>query len=112
MMVFRKLLLLVAWLANPAMVRAEVIEVTVYADADYPPYSYQEGGKARGIYADIMQKAFSRMSGYRVTIVPVPFKRGLAYLESGKGFALYPPYYWPAERPYIKTYSVPILEET
>ena len=112
MTTFRKFLLLVAWLASPTLVEAEVIEVTIYADADYPSYSYQESGKARGIYAEILQRAFSKMDRYHVSIVPVPYKRGLAYLESGKGFALYPPYYRPIERPYINPYSVPILEES
>ncbi|OQX21985.1 MAG: ABC transporter substrate-binding protein [Desulfobacteraceae bacterium IS3] len=87
------------------------IYVSVYADDDYPPYSYKEEGKLTGIYTEILMTAFSRMEGYKVNIKPVPWKRGLDYLEKGTGFALYPPYYRPKERPYIKPYSIPILGE-
>lgn len=85
-------------------------EVVIYADDGYPPYSYGENGEAMGLYSEILQKVFVRMPQYRVTLVPVPWKRGLRLLESGQGFALYPPYYRPEERPYIR-YSEPILDE-
>ncbi|WP_394252169.1 substrate-binding periplasmic protein [Vibrio profundi] len=87
------------------------IPVTVYADDAYPPYSYVSDGVARGIYADIFEIAFSRMPRYHVTIIPVPFKRGLRLLESGRGFALYPPYYYANKRPYLDPYSKPVLKE-
>jgi len=94
-----------------ATVFANEINVVVYAENNYPPYSYEEEGELKGIYTKILKKVFSRMKGYRVDIKAVPWKRGLIYLETGKGFALYPPYYRPKERPYIKPYSVPILDE-
>jgi polar amino acid transport system substrate-binding protein len=86
------------------------VNVTVYCDESYPPYSYQEKGKAKGIYTRILTRAFDRLTGYTVTIKPVPWKRGLNLLETGKGFAIYPPYFHPNKRPYMD-YSVPILEE-
>ena len=101
-----------ALLATQAVAAADKISVTVYADNSYRPYSYQQLGKARGVYADIMATAFSRMEDFDVTIEPVPWKRGLKYLEEGTGFALYPPYYRPKERPYIAPYSLPILSES
>lgn len=87
------------------------INVTVYALHDYPPYSYKDDKEIKGIYTKILREAFSRMKGYDVFISATPWKRGLKYLEQGNGFALYPPYYRPIERPYIHPYSVPILEE-
>ena len=51
------------------------------------------------------------MPGYRVSIRPVPWPRGLAALEKGTAFALLPPYYRPVERPWMD-YSRPILEES
>lgn len=87
------------------------IEVTVYADDGYAPYSYAVGGKAMGIYNDILRKAFSRMPEYKVNIDPVPWKRGLMYVQNGEGFAISPPYFRPKERPFISVYSVPILDE-
>ena len=88
------------------------IPVTIYADAGYPPYSFVEAGEAAGIYTRIMRQAFARMPKYQVTIEPVPWKRGLAFIESGRGLAIYPPYYRPQERPWMRPYSEPVLEET
>jgi polar amino acid transport system substrate-binding protein len=87
------------------------IEVTVYGDNSYPPYSYEEDGRAEGIYTRILHKAFSKMDGYQVKIKAVPWKRGLVYLERGGGFALFPPYHHQTERTWMWPYSVSILEE-
>ncbi|MCW7753089.1 ABC transporter substrate-binding protein [Desulfobotulus sp. H1] len=95
-------------MASPALSQTKV---TIYADNNYPPYAYAEGGEVKGIYTEILRTAFSRMKDYQVTIEAVPWARGLNYVETGTGLALYPPYYHPASRPWIKPYSVPILEE-
>ncbi|EHU4926847.1 ABC transporter substrate-binding protein [Vibrio vulnificus] len=87
------------------------IPVIVYADDAYPPYSYQIQGNAVGIYPDILRYVFDRMPEYRITIKPVPFVRGLRLLETGKGFALFPPYLYDNRRPYVHPYSKPILKE-
>lgn len=87
-----------------------ITKVTVYCDEHYPPYSYKEEGKVKGIYYEILSKAFSQMQDYQVTIKPTAWKRGLAKIKSGEYFALYPPYYHPYTRPYMD-YSAPILEE-
>jgi len=92
-------------------VSAADIKVTVYADDNYPPYSYQERGEIKGIYTEIIKAAFLKMKGYQIEIKALPWKRGLKMLEDGKGFAIYPPYYRPKERPYIWPYSIPILDE-
>lgn len=94
-----------------AMVYAEDIEVTIYADANYPPYSYFEEGELKGIYTRIIKVAVSRMKGYKVNLVAVPWKRGLRLIENGEGFAIYPPYFHVEKRPYIWPYSMPILDE-
>ncbi|MES2257183.1 MAG: transporter substrate-binding domain-containing protein [Pseudomonadota bacterium] len=90
---------------------AAVVEVTVYADDAYPPYSYAVNGESRGVYSAILRKAFTRMPAYHVQVLPVPWKRGLKMLEQGEAFALSPPYYRPGERPYMD-YSEPILTES
>lgn len=95
----------------PSLVFAADIEVQIYADESYPPYTYLDEGELKGIYTEILQKAFSRMKGYKVKINAVPWKRGLSYIESGKGFAIYPPYHRTQQRPYIWPYSIPILDE-
>ena len=100
------LLLPLAALAAP-----EPQAVTVYADEGYPPWSYAENGKAAGVYADIVRAAFARMPGYRVTIKPVPWKRGMAMLEKGSGLALYPPYYNTRDEPWTWPYSLALYDE-
>ncbi len=87
------------------------IDVLVYCDDNYPPYSFEEKDEAKGIYTEILRTAFSKMKGYNIQIKPIPWKRGLKYLETGKGFALYPPYHRTKKRPYIWPYSIPILDE-
>lgn len=83
----------------------------MYGDNAYAPYSYEERNQAKGIYVDILSAVFEEMEGYNVKIVPIPWKRGLKLLKLGKGFALFPPYYYADKRPYISPYSDPILDE-
>jgi len=106
-------LIFVLLLMAASLVRADSqpVMVEVYGDDAYPPYSYQENGVLKGIYTEILRVAFSRMKGYQVQMLPMPWKRGLQYLESGEGFALYPPYHHVTDRPYIWPYSLPILDE-
>ncbi|SCX91747.1 substrate-binding periplasmic protein [Desulfoluna spongiiphila] len=85
--------------------------VIVYCDDNYPPYSYAINGQPRGIYPAILTQAFARMEDYRVTILPIPWKRGLHDIENGTVFAICPPYFRPQERPFMWPYSVPILQE-
>lgn len=85
-------------------------DVIVYCDDGYPPYSFSIDHEAAGVYTEILNIAFSRMEDFNVEIRAVPWKRGLKLLETGEGFALFPPYYLPVARPYID-YSAPILIE-
>lgn len=91
--------------------RGADIAVTVYADAGYPPYAYEKDGKPAGLYYEIVKAAFARMRGYQVTVQPVPWKRGMALLQSGAGFALYPPYMNTRDEPWTWPYSRPLYEE-
>ncbi len=38
--------------------------VEILADANYPPYSWQEGEEVKGIYADIVRSVTASMDGY------------------------------------------------
>jgi polar amino acid transport system substrate-binding protein len=91
--------------------RAAGIPVTIYADDGYPPYSYLDRGRPAGLYYEIVKAVTSRMGGYHVTIRPVPWKRGMALLRSGEGFALYPPYHNIKDEPWTWPYSEPLLDE-
>jgi polar amino acid transport system substrate-binding protein len=86
-------------------------KVIIYGDDDYAPYSYVENGQFKGIYVDVLKKAIQKMPpNYQVELQPIPWKRGLDQLESGAGFALFPPYL-KKERTYIQPYSVSMLRE-
>ncbi len=95
-----------------AILLGQSVNVTVVGDEAYPPYSYREGREMRGIYVEILKRAFAKMPGYNVKIVPMPWKRGLKGVETGDIFAIFPPYKHPGKRPFINPYSVPIVEET
>lgn len=83
--------------------------LSIGAEEAYAPYSYKENGQLTGIYTDIIRSALKQM-GDPSQPQPLPWKRGLIALKSGKIDALYPPYYRPQQRPYM-AYSTPILEE-
>lgn len=85
--------------------------VIVYGDDGYAPYSFIHNGKNKGIYLNILKKAFEKMKRYDVEIRLVPWKRANMLLERGEAFAMFPPYFRPSKRPWIKPYSVPILDE-
>ncbi len=105
---------LCAWLLSAAMLapaQAGDIAVTIYADEGYPPYSFAQHGKPAGLYYEIVKAALARMEGYRVDIKPIPWKRGMALLESGEAFALYPPYLNTKDEPWTWPYSLPLYEE-
>jgi polar amino acid transport system substrate-binding protein len=89
---------------------AAPVPVAIYADDNYPPYSFVENGKLTGIYTRIIEKALERMPEYQLTLTPVPWQRGIVLLEKGAALALYPPYYRPLERPFLR-YSEPMLTE-
>lgn len=99
-----------AMLALPAC-RADEITVTLLSDDGYPPYAFARNGMAAGIYPDILRAAATQLRGYRLVLEARPWKRALAAVESGEAIGVLPPYYRPAERPYLASYSVPILAE-
>jgi polar amino acid transport system substrate-binding protein len=94
----------------PLVHSAAPVEVEIFADSGYPPYSYLDKEELKGIYTEVLKAAFQQMPDYHVKLTAVPWKRGLMLLETGQGFALYPPYFRPEERPYMK-YSVALFNE-
>lgn len=86
-------------------------ELKIIADAGYPPYSYLEKGEVKGIYTEILRKAFKKVKGFNPKIVAYPWKKGLEAVKKGDVFAIYPPYHHVRKRPYIWPYSIPILDE-
>ncbi|WP_137938293.1 transporter substrate-binding domain-containing protein [Chitinivorax sp. B] len=105
-----KLLIALVALA-PGWTYAADTTVTLLIDDAYPPYAYKQNDKAAGIYPDVLRMAASKLKGFKVELVPKPWKRALAEVEAGMAMGVVPPYYRPIERPWIRPYSVPILEE-
>lgn len=86
--------------------------VVLYGDENFPPYSYIKNGRFTGIDIDILRAAAAQLApAYRVELTPTPWKRGLAMLENGTAFGLFPPGH-KLDRTYIDQYSVPILRES
>jgi len=85
-------------------------EVVLIGDDGYPPYSYQENGKAKGIYVDVIKKVFDKIDGYEVKFKMLPWKRCIDNIKKGKNIAFFPPYYSKARLTWID-FSEPILEE-
>lgn len=110
MKIILKSLLLFLFAVNIPYLQAQT-PVKIYTDDNFAPYTYMDGSKVKGLYIEILEKAFSRMSGYEVSIEGLPWKRALWYMETGEGFAMFAPYYRPLERPYISPYSVSFYEE-
>jgi polar amino acid transport system substrate-binding protein len=89
-----------------------VEKVVLYGDEDYAPYSFVENGEFKGMYVDMLKKAAQRLAPeYEIELQPRPWTRGLAELQRGASFALFPPGL-KKERPYIEPYSIPLYRET
>lgn len=106
----KKSLACLALVLAAAAAFAQSVDVVLYCDDGYPPYAYMEAKEAKGIYVDIIREAAARMKGYRVEIVPVPWKRALQYAESGEAFGIFPPYKRTKERPFMD-YEIKLLDE-
>lgn len=93
--------------ATPALSSTDVI---IYGDDAYPPYAFTEGGEMAGIYTEVLTEIFTKMPDYSISLEGTPWQRGLAQIERGQIFALYPPYARPQQRPFME-YNLPILDE-
>ncbi|MBE9608877.1 substrate-binding periplasmic protein [Chitinilyticum piscinae] len=107
----RKCLLSILFALLPWQPATAIDTITLYGDANYPPYSYLEDGQFKGIYVDFLRQLAAELPGYQLELKPVPWKRGLAQLQSGEIFGLFPPYRL-SGRDYIVGYSEPLFRET
>jgi polar amino acid transport system substrate-binding protein len=98
---------LIACAAWPALA---VQTVVLHGDDSYPPYSWVEQGRFQGIYVDLLEAAGRQLKDFRLVLKPVPWKRALMELESGRNFGLFAAFKREA-RTFITQYSVPLHEE-
>ncbi|MBU2705666.1 transporter substrate-binding domain-containing protein [Zooshikella marina] len=80
--------------------------VTIYVDDNYRPYSYAENNKAKGVYIDVLQAVFDKMTPFDVNMVPVAWPRGKQIMEQGKGYGLAPAFFHGHDWPYLYPYSL------
>ncbi len=57
--------------------------------SNFPPYSMEEGGQAKGVAVELVKEAFSRMH-QDIKIVFVPFARGIEMVRNGQADAIFP----------------------
>ncbi len=91
---------------------AEEVEVEIWVNNTHPPYTYEENGKAKGIYIEVMKIISTRMKGYVMKFVPAPWQRVKKEVEQGNAFAFVPPYYHGHDWKYVWPYSLPIMDES
>lgn len=82
--------------------------VQIEVDADNPPFMYQAGEQAAGVYPAVLAELFRRI-GVAVRIEPRPWKRGLLDLDAGR--AGVGGIYKTAERMQKYDYSEPLYLE-
>lgn len=90
---------------------ASTIPIKIVSDINYPPYSYLDNGKSTGIYTDIIHEVNKRLTGYKISLSPMPWKRALYEVESNRSPIIVGAYKRPIKRPYLG-YSEPILLES
>lgn len=80
----------------------------INVDGGNPPFMYEQGGRAEGIYPKIISAAFARI-GQPVIIEAKPWRRGLSEIDEGK--AGVGGIYRNEERDRKYDFSVPIMRE-
>ncbi|GAA0787791.1 transporter substrate-binding domain-containing protein [Roseibium denhamense] len=87
-------------------------DVRFVQDEAYPPYMMKAQDTPAGILADIVLEAARRMDvGGGLTLEAIPWPRAVKLTEVGKANGLVGAYYQPEARPWIATYSEPLLIE-
>jgi polar amino acid transport system substrate-binding protein len=90
---------------------ADPLPVSLVTDDNHFPYAFLDQGKPAGIYVKIIEVIAARMPDYQVKIAALPWKRALRMTETGDASGIFPPHYFPIERPYLDLYSDSILTE-
>ncbi|XOV77676.1 MAG: substrate-binding periplasmic protein [Aestuariibacter sp.] len=89
----------------------EKIDIVLFGDDSYVPYSYVNHDGLVGFYPSLINRVAEGLPEYRVRLAPIPWKRGLKRMENGTGLGLFPPYLFEKERPFIRPYSYPLFTE-
>jgi polar amino acid transport system substrate-binding protein len=64
-------------------------EPLLLVTANYPPFSYEESGRQKGIAIDLVKEAFSRMH-QEIRINLIPFPRAVLMVKSGEADGIFP----------------------
>lgn len=93
-----------------SLARAAPIEVRILVDAGFYPYTWEDSGKTKGAYVEVLQSAGKRLPGYRLVLQAVPWKRALHAMEFDSAFAILPTYKREKLRPWMD-YTLPLYVE-
>lgn len=105
----RQVLLAASLLLTSSSVFADVRFVL---DEAYPPYMMKSHGKPAGILTDIIRAAAARMDANNyLRLEALPWPRAVKLTEVGRAQGLVGAYYQPEARPWVQTYSEPLLIE-
>lgn len=66
-----------------------VAEPVLLVTANYPPFSYEENGEAKGLAVDLIREAFSRLR-QEIRIEFVPFARAVELVKNGEADGVFP----------------------
>jgi polar amino acid transport system substrate-binding protein len=91
---------------------AQPIEVELLVDKNFEPYSYLENGNVTGIYADLVEAAFSLMPDFNVKLTAVNWNEGKKRIENGETLGLVGVYFHGHDWPYMYPYSIAFGQET
>ncbi|GAA0787789.1 transporter substrate-binding domain-containing protein [Roseibium denhamense] len=95
-----------------SLLPAAAADVTLVQDEAYPPFMTKEDNEAAGILADIIKEAGMRMTpSAAFALDTVPWSRAVKLVEGDRAHGLVGTYYKPESRPWIGTYSEPLLTE-
>ncbi len=109
---------LIFFLSNTIAHAIQKVEISTHDML--PPFLFRSSdGELTGIYLDIVKRATDRMPDYQVTFRVLPWARAKKEIETGKTFAILPPYFhahdWMTtakpEQPYIWPYSLPLYTQ-
>lgn len=89
----------------------EAKDILLLTDSQYPPYSYEENGRAVGLYVELVEQVAARLTGYNVSIQPLPWQTAKHELRNGDADGLIGVYFHGEKWPYMYPYSSRLAQE-
>lgn len=85
-----------------------VLKVAIF---DYPPFQYEEDGRAKGLSVDIVNEAFKRINR-QIEIKFYPFPRAIGNIRKGSSDIIFTFYYKKEREAFIDYSTEPLIEQS